>query len=208
MTKEKVSSTKPSDTEVQLFVRGATATRVLFKSASISSSLVTVYCSCSSFAKGQFCRHIWAGLLKAQKSYPDFFEGKTEIEKAEVIKTQAVKSGYKTSESQIQIQQILKKKQSEYQKLQYLKLKQYKKNEKNKLKKPEKNLQDLPIAVRQAIHYFSENGFTLGHPIDRTELGLAKKKLARVFHPDIGGSHKEILELNKFYEILSAFSKP
>ena len=42
-------------------------------------------------------------------------------------------------------------------------------------------------------------------PWDEEALKNAKKKLSRVFHPDIGGSHQESVDLNVNYDILIRF---
>ena len=66
---------------------------------------------------------------------------------------------------------------------------------------------ELPNAVKSALAYFNLNGFVLEESLDEDSINLARKKLSRVFHPDVGGTHAEILELNNNFDILFAFLK-
>jgi uncharacterized Zn finger protein len=64
-----------------------------------------------------------------------------------------------------------------------------------------------PSDVEQARQYFQANGFEMKQPFELSEIVDAKKQLSRVFHPDKGGSHDEILELNRNFQILSDYLK-
>jgi hypothetical protein len=64
-----------------------------------------------------------------------------------------------------------------------------------------------PSNVEQARQYFQANGFEMKQPFELSEIVDAKKQLSRVFHPDKGGSHDEILELNRNFQILSDYLK-
>lgn len=205
----KVTVSQLSDTELKGYVRASTSFKVSFKSETVASTRVYVSCSCPLSAKGQFCKHIWAVLLVAETKTPDFFDGKSEIEKA----SQAVASAEKATaakpknEAMVERQTALKQKQSDYRKEQYQKQKLRLKAEKRKAKGLAEDDDSYPVPVEEALKYFNENGFELRDNMTREAIGVATKKLARVFHPDVGGSHDEILELNKQAEILTKFSK-
>ena len=64
---------------------------------------------------------------------------------------------------------------------------------------------EFPPTIESALIYFSENGFPLTQPITEETLNNARKKLARIFHPDMGGKHDEAVDLNKNYDILTKF---
>lgn len=205
VTKGKVTLSRPSDTEIQSYVRAATSLRVKFKLKSINSDKVTVECTCPQFNKGQLCKHIWAALLVAQEKHPDFFEDKKELHRTPSI---TVKSPAKTqlSTTQAESKAAFLKKQSDYRKLNYQKQKQRLLKQKLGKRDSATEATQYPPSVESALKYFSNNGFDLRASMTKEAVGLAKKKLARLFHPDIGGSHSEILELNKFADILTKFS--
>lgn len=190
-------SARPSDTEVQSYIRGTTTYKSSFVLRSIGSSNIEAQCNCSAGAKGQLCKHIWAGLLKIEQNQSDFLDGKTSIEiSARSLASQpAAKVAYK-------------EKQNDYRKLQYqkqkLRLQQKKIASKNKSSEP---TFEPPFEVARALNFFSKNGFSVSIPVDISILNLAKKKLSRIFHPDTGGTHAEILELNKNFDVLMNFSK-
>ncbi|MFS4460991.1 SWIM zinc finger family protein [Bdellovibrio sp. HCB2-146] len=213
VSQRKVTVSQLSDTEVQSYVRGSKPFKVVFKSPRVDSNLVTVECNCPQSAKGQFCKHIWAALLVTAKQKPDFLEGKTEIEKA-TVEVQEKTPPSSTSKSKpasasasyAEKQAAFKQKQSDYRKAQYQKQKQRLKDIKNK----ERGIvidDSYPVPVEAALKYFSENGFELREQMNRVAIAAAKKQLARVFHPDLGGSHEESLELNRQAEILMKFAK-
>lgn len=181
-----------SDTSIQGYIKGVAAGRVTFTSTSIESNTFNANCSCPVSAKGQFCKHMWAVLLSTEANYPDFLTSKTNIEKIS-------KSNPK--------QDLYKEKQADYQKLQYQKQKLRAK--KMKLEKENKKFQEeapkLPDYAEGALAFFAQNGFPIERPIQEEALNNARKKLARVFHPDIGGSHEETVILNENYDILLNF---
>lgn len=198
VTKGKVSVSQLSDTEIQGYVRASTSFKVVFKSPSVASKAVLVDCTCPPFKKGQFCKHIWAALLVIEDKFPDFLESKTEILKKE------------HDEESDQVQSAYKLKQASYRKEQYQKQYQKQKERLKEIKKSKKNIPENPefsAPIEKALKFFLENGFPLRESLNEVAIGTAKKKLARVFHPDIGGSHDEILELNKHSDVLIKFSK-
>lgn len=204
----KTSVAQPSDTEVIVFIRVSSPLKVVLKSKSVSSNTLTVDCNCPAGKKGLLCKHIWAGLLATEQKNPDFFDSKTEIQKAEAVaKSSATEKSKPTAQSQAReaAQEAYKEKQTLYRKIQYqkqkLRQKQY------KLKKEQTEEVSFPREVEKALKYFSQNGFELRDSLSLENVGTAKKKLARIFHPDLGGSHEEIQELNKYSDVLTNYTQ-
>jgi hypothetical protein len=171
------STSAPSDTEVSGFVKGY---KVKLRSESITSSLIKAHCSCSK----KLCQHLWVVLQIALDKHPDFFNKKSDIEMDMKI---SAESAFKNN---------LRDQQNAYRKIQYQKIKQKLKDQKVV------KTQIYPAEVEKALKYFSENGFSFENPKDLEVIQASKKKLARVFHPDLGGSHDEIVQLNQNAEIL------
>mgnify|MGYP001576968981 CR=1 FL=1 len=192
VSKGKVSLSRPSDTEIQTYVRASTSFKVTFKCDSIESKILTVDCTCPLSKKGQFCKHIWASLLTIDEKNSDFLLSKTELHKSSQVREDS--------------QTSYKSKQDDYRKQQYQKQKQRLKEQKQSKKKIT-NSEEFPPAIETALKFFLDNGFALRESLTSEAVGLARKKLARVFHPDLGGSHSEILELNKFADVLTKFLK-
>lgn len=210
-TQGKVSIAQPSDTEIVAFIRISSPVKVSLKSKSVSSDTVFADCNCSVGKKDQFCKHVWAALLATEAKNPDFFEEKTEIEKisssapttaaAKTKPTQATTPSKAYEEKQAAYKEQQKEKQSLYRKIQYQKQKlRMNTLKKNKNKPPPKS--EFSREVEKALNYYSENGFELRESMNIETLATAKKKLARIFHPDRGGTHEEILELNSCSDIL------
>ncbi len=195
----KVSPSKPSDTEVCAYVRPSCRTKL--KSQAVESVILFAECDCASSRKGQFCKHLWAILLSTSEKYPDFLESKRDLQKPAAVESIA------QSKVQTPAQEAYKLKQSEYRKEQYQKQKARLKNQKQA--RSQKNVfvvSDFSPHIEAALKFFSENGFELRENMSKDAVGLAKKKLSRVFHPDVGGSHDEILTLNHYTEILLKFT--
>lgn len=228
ITKDKVTSSQPSDTEIQGYVKGSTAYKVSLKCDKVESPIIKADCNCSAAQKGNLCKHIWAVFVKTQKDHPDFLEEKNEIQKnhfnlnnlddvkaktsvnnkqsSQDNKTTFVKKSWQPSAEQIAKQEAFKAKQADYRKLQYqrqkLKLNQKKQQKKNQ---QNHNQSSAPRAVQTALLYFANNGFPLDEVLNSEEIRFAKKNLARIFHPDAGGTHDEALELNHHFEVLIKF---
>lgn len=210
-TQDKVSIAQPSDTEIIAYIRISSPFKVSLKSKSVSSDTLFADCNCPAGKKGLFCKHIWAALLATQKKNSDFFEEKTKLEKMKSVAQPTTKSNstdqstaYKEKQAAYKEQQ--KEKQSLYRKIQYQKQK-LRKNEFKKNKNDSAEQTSFPREVEKALFYFSKNGFELRESLNKDVITMAKKKLARVFHPDHGGSHEEFLELNNYSEVLMKFSK-
>ncbi len=215
----KVSSSQPSDTEILSYIKASTSFKVSLKSPSVESEIINVDCTCPASRKGQFCKHIWAAFMKVEQDHPDFLESKSEIQKHTQDSESANSSFQKKraentyrpqprplSQAQIDSQAAYKVKQAAYRKEQYQRKKEFLKSKKQANKKSTKTEKpELPSAVTNALNFFSENGFPMETPFTVEDIRLAKKKLSQVFHPDIGGSHHEILELNKNFEVLIRF---
>jgi hypothetical protein len=196
-----------SDNRIEGFGRGATAARVVLASESVSSSLFTVSCDCPSAGRGQLCKHIWGVLKITEVQHPDFLEAKEDLEN--VSKHQLTAKPSKAVSAQ------LKEKQAQLRQKQYQKIKEFKKKAKvaqKKASRSEFNIR-VPDDVEQALAYFAANGFATNDITgDITDdlmgdlsvdfFNVAKKKLSRVFHPDKGGSHEEMLTLNRHFDVI------
>lgn len=174
---QNVKTTSPSDTEVSGFVKGY---KVQLKSDSITSSAIKAQCSCSK----KMCQHLWAVIQLALQKHPDFFNQKSEII-----------MDLKPSADSV-FKKEMKDRQNQFRKAQYQKIKQKLKDQK------QIKSESYPESVEKALQYFSDNGFSFQSPHDIEVIQASKKKLARVFHPDLGGSHEEIVKLNQNAEIL------
>jgi uncharacterized Zn finger protein len=189
-TQEKVSLTSATDTTIHAFVKAAPPLKVVLSSEGIASHLFTAECSCPAGKKSQFCKHIWATLLSVAQKYPDFLTLKRVIEKS-------------TSPLDT-VQDAHKQRASEYRKEQYQKQKAQVKKEKRE-RESAVDPEMFPEEIATALRYFSLNGFPMPAGPSESVLSEAKRKLSRVFHPDKGGSHSEIIELNRHWETLMHF---
>lgn len=204
----KVSIQRPSDTEIVAHIRISPPLKVSLKLQSMASDKINVDCNCSAGKKGILCKHIWAALLATEAKNPDFLESKTKIERKENTSRSAEKDRpSEKSQAYEAKQQAFKEKQATYRKEQYQKQKQRLKNIKDakKTKYAEPERVEFPRDIEEALSFFSKNGIELRDAMKKEIVGSAKKKLARIFHPDFGGSHDEILDLNKYSEALLKF---
>lgn len=195
-SQSKVNLARTPETQVQAYIQGMTSTKITLQ-MSFDSPTISADCTCPVSKKGQLCKHIWATLLTTQDQRPEFLEGKTEIEKSSSDSTPTTfsKAPQRTlSQSQIDSRAAYKEKQSDYRKLQYQKQKNMRLNK--------KALPALSESVQFALDFFSENGFGREELQSVEDIQLAKKKLYRVFHPDVGGKHEDILEMNRYTEVL------
>lgn len=184
-SQDKISISSGSDTGIQAFVKAAPPYKVQLSSAEIGAESFTAACSCPDGSKGRLCKHIWATLLSVEGKYPDFLSAKRVIEKTSA-----------------------RPRASEYRKEQYQKAKLRAKAQKKSGSKRETSaaaVNAFPREVEAALAYFSANGFVLLPIPTETVLSEAKRKLSRVFHPDRGGSHDEIIELNRNSEVVLRF---
>ena len=195
----KVTISKPSALEVIAYVKPNF--RVSLKLESIQGGNLNADCNCTQSKKGELCKHIWAACVCVFEKSADFFEASTEILK----KDPEIRMTKPQSDAQIASKEAFKLKQETYRKEQYQKqkarAKEFKKNKKKTFEEPPA----FPRAVQIALDYFSQNGFSFENALNEIEISTARKKLARIFHPDIGGSHEEILELSNNTEILLKF---
>ncbi len=230
IAKDKVTSSQPSDTEIQGYVKGSTSYKVSLKCDKIESPIIIADCNCSAAKKGNLCKHIWAVFTKTRNDHSDFLESKTEIKKYDFnlinidnakAKNQAInnessqdkkitfiKKSWQPSTEQLAKQEAFKAKQADYRKLQYqkqkLKLNQQKQQRKNQQGHQQQH-SNVPQTVQTAKLYFANNGFPLDEILSADEIRGAKKNLARIFHPDAGGTHDEALELNHHFDVLMKF---
>lgn len=198
----KVSVTQHSDTEITAYVKPSF--KVSLKSTSIEGSRILVTCNCPDFKKERLCKHAWAAVLGAEDKSSDFMENKTEIEICTDAESKTKPSNNKRPENQAQIdaKAAYKAKQKEYSKQLYQKQKQRLKDIKTAKKKAPAVEPTFPKTIEKAFAYFLQNGFDLKISLNEESISRARKKLSRVFHPDISGTHEEILELNKNTDLL------
>lgn len=183
-----------SDTQIQGFVKAMPPRRVSLATSAISDHEITVSCSCRAGLSGSICKHIWTILLATEAKYPDFLDVKKTITIA-IAKTESTAR-----------QAPYKAKQAEFKKQQYEKQKQWAKNKKTGKKlKEEPPRERFPIAVENAFEFFSQNGFPMESSPAEDALKGAMKTLARIFHPDKGGTHEEAVILNSHYTTLIRF---
>ena len=204
VNKGQVALMRPTDTELLAYVRASTSLKVQLKSPSIESPLLTAFCNCPQGKKANLCKHIWATMVVVEEKNPDFFSGKTELTTAGAASAPEAQRP-RLSQTQIDSQAAYKLKQADYRKQQY----QLQKERAQKFKKAKTSKKPMtpvfPSHVVEALRYFSENGFAFDDSLNSEAVGLARKKLARIFHPDLGGSHDEILQLNRFTDVLIKF---
>lgn len=199
-----------SDTRLDAYIKASPPIKVSFSSDSVSAPVFTANCSCSAAKKGQLCKHIWATLLVASNNVTDFLESKIEISKksepmnSSLVGQELEESGKTNSKPahrfRNQKSEEFRLRQTEFRKRAYQNQKDRAKLYKAKLKtsKRQEDLEpksDYSSEVQQSLDYFSFNGFALNLPLTEESLKLAKRALAKVFHPDKGGSHKEMTEL-------------
>lgn len=196
-TQDKVSISSGSDTEIQAYVRVAPPFKVHFSAGDISSESFTAECSCPVAKKSRLCKHIWATLLCVELKYPDFLSAKQNVDLVD-----ASLGASATPESSFQASAKLRA--TEYRKEQYQKQKLRAKELKRGRSGGEnpKTSRTLSPDVESALAYFATNGFPMPDGPCELILAEAKRKLSRVFHPDRGGTHEEVVELNQYCEIL------
>lgn len=200
----KVSFSKPSSTEVVSYVKPNY--KVSLKLDSINGHGVNANCNCGPAKKGQLCKHIWAAFLAVSGQSSDFLDGVVEVIKnSPSAQAAAPKSEAQNISNEIYKlkQENFKLKQNAYRKEHYQKQKERAKEfKKKKSYKDTVETPSYPPLIQNALTYFSENGFSFEDSLNESSVLLARKKLSRIFHPDVGGSHDEILLLNKNSEVL------
>lgn len=207
LAKGQVALAHPSDTEALCWVRTSTPFKVIFKSDSIDNPVVIASCTCPSAKKGQLCKHQWACLVLVEEKNPDFFASKKELQAKVTEPSSAPAQKQNFSSRRAAAQEAYKAKQADYRKQQYQVQKERLKDSKNTQKPSQQSRSKYPPEIEQALHYFSQNGFVFEEELTSESVSTARKKLARIFHPDRGGSHDEILELNRFTDILLKFAE-
>lgn len=213
-SQDKVSIANGSDTSIEAFVRVAPPLKVRLSTEAIESEAFAASCTCPAGKKGRFCKHVWATLLCVEEKYPDFLSAKQVIEKpsaapesSEPLEAAEEEKARSFSEKQESYKAAAKERASLYRKVQYQKQKLRKKQQKLNRQGREAPVETsvFPPEVDAALSYFSLNGFPMPAGPEEEVLAEAKKKLSRVFHPDKGGSHAEIIELNRNVELLFEF---
>lgn len=191
--KDLVVISSASDTNVSAFIKGSSACRVSLTADQVAAPTLSTNCTCPQARKGELCKHVWAVLLKLEEKGADFLEGKSEV----------LAPGQQSSPAD----NAREAKAEEYKILQRQKIK-----DRNKEKREQKKRTDRtapashPAHVQESLNYFSANGFRL-EELDIPNLQNARKILARVFHPDKGGTHEEVLELNEHFHRVEDYLK-
>jgi uncharacterized Zn finger protein len=212
---DKVSIPSGSDTSINAYIRVSPPLRVQLASEGIEAESLTADCNCPAGKKGRLCKHVWAALLAVEEEHPDFLHGKTSVEKV-TVSAQARAAAAPTERALASAKKheeyaaASKARAAEYRKAQYQRAKERAKERSRgrpskKEAPPEVSLVAMPPEVEAACAYFLQNGFPMvpGPSIDA--VAEAKKKLSRVFHPDKGGTHEEITELNQHWEAIVAY---
>jgi hypothetical protein len=188
-----VSLSGSSDTQALAYIRFKGNHRASVSTRGLNCTTIRASCTCTKAKKGRLCHHIWATILKLGSIDSDFLANKTEVFTTE-------------PETESAAHQEAKKRQQDFKK----KVKEQNKARRDKIKQEKRQAKSTvatkyPEDVEAALRYFSENGFDLAQCPSRDALESAKKSLARVFHPDLGGTHEEVLELHKNFEVLAQF---
>ena len=189
--KDLVVISSASDTDVRAFVKGSSSCRVVLQAEEVDAPAFTSTCSCPQGRKGDLCKHIWSVLLKLEENGADFLNGKVE----------AVEPGKKAN----LVDQTRQLKQAEYKTQQREKVKARNKEIGQRKKREERGPRfTYPAPVQESLDFFASHGFPLDD-LDMAALMNARKLLSRVFHPDKGGSHEEVLEMNAHFDVLSGY---
>lgn len=180
-----------SDTSVSAFIKDSSGARVNLTADEVAAPALAAKCSCTHARNGDLCKHIWAVLFKLEQTDADFLQGKEEV--------------LSPSQSSSPAEAARQAKAEEYKTAQRQKLKERNKEIREKKKRAERGPQfSYPALVQESLDYFSAQGFPLDE-LDLATLQNARKLLSRVFHPDKGGTHDEILELNRHYDRLEQY---
>ncbi len=205
LAKSKVTLSSGSETTIQVYVKTSPVTTVLLTSAGITSESFTVKCSCPAGKKRQFCKHVWAALLVAEKEKPDFLSLKRDIEISNEKSAEAVRPVRVDLDRRRDFEKAAKERAAKYRKEEYQKNKERVKHWKQS--KSAVRVNEFSPEIEAALRYFAKNGFPMPNGPDAQAVALAKRKLSRVFHPDSGGSDAEITELNHFCDLALQFKK-
>ena len=203
----KVSIQNSTDNEIHAYVRGTPLSKVRFWTRAVGNPSFFAQCSCPMSGKSQFCKHVWATLLCAEQKASSFLHGKESITKPSDFEG----DGAAASAASIVIEKrkaVAKERAAEYRKSQYERQKLHAKTfKKGRTIGGLPSQPSWPPEVVDALVYFSLNGFSMLQGPSEAELGEAKLKLSRVFHPDKGGTNEEAVELNRNCELLLRFLK-
>ena len=136
---------------------------------------------------------MWATVLKLESMESDFLACRSEIE---------IAAAKPESDAAL----AAKARQADYKQLR----KDLNKARKEKLRLGKKQALSgttiaYPLEVETALTYFSDNGFELSDSLEIENVAAARKTLSRIFHPDKGGTHEEILTLNENYDALASY---
>jgi uncharacterized Zn finger protein len=191
LRKDLVVISSASETDVRAFVKGSSSCRVSLSAEEVDTTAFTSTCTCPQARKGELCKHVWAVLLKLQENDADFLNEKIEV----------VSAGVKSNPGE----DARLAKQQKFKSQQKLKLKERNKEIRQRKKLERRGARiEFPEPVRESLDYFKANGFPLDG-LNLPALIVARKRLSLVFHPDKGGNHEEVLELNSHFEVLQSY---
>lgn len=198
----RVSLAGNANIEAQVQDKGRKMVR--FAIDSQAPSTVNASCSCWKPGRAQFCLHLWSSLRALETHYPEASASWKELNlKPEEDAGQAAR---------LEKAQLLRSRQADYRKAAYEKSKERNRAFSQKIKPAAANSsahsanssrEKLAEPTQNALKYFSLNGFEFAYPLDLAALNAAKKLLSRVFHPDRGGTHEEMLTLHHHFDVLS-----
>jgi hypothetical protein len=191
--KNAVFISQSSETLVRAFVKSAGQGKVTLTAEEVDSAEILAQCTCTAAKKGTLCRHIYASILKLEDSGADFLLNKEFVSAGQAAPPSARESAFQD-------------KQAAYKEAQKERLKDRAKEIKERKRGDRaQSTVSYPQEFGAALAYFSQNGFALEKELDFEHIEAARRQLARVFHPDKGGSHDEILELNRQFEVLTDY---
>jgi len=194
LRKDLVFISSASDTDVRALVKSSVPCRVKLTADQVAAPSFASTCTCPASRKGDLCKHTWAVLLKLEEMAADFLEGKVEVLNVKSQTVSAADQARQAKRESFKIQQRQRQKE---------RTKDIRKEKKRHQRGPRFT---YPPAVQEAIDFFRANGFPL-EEINMPQILNARKILARVFHPDKGGAHEEVLALNANFEILEDYLK-
>lgn len=212
-----------SDTDVRAWIKVSGSPRLSFSAEAVGSQKCFAVCTCKDGSKRKTCKHMWSVLRQLEANGADFLEGKLDVElnpaqaqvhpqvHAEAQSTSPPSNGGLSDAKAraASFRETLKAKKREADRALRARLRQEKRDKRLAHRRGGQGQSSseviYPVLVEEARTYFVKNGFLLSGTINEEDLNQARKSLARVFHPDRGGTHEESLELNRYFEILVDF---
>ena len=182
-----------SDQAIGALVKQGTGYRVTLEASPLSLDLINATCSCSRGKKGRPCPHVAAAINGIEDKQPEFLIGRKQI---------TFSTAEPVAPSAFQVAQTERRRaHADVQKERAREMRRTRRME----SRGQEPIPDFPPEIAAALEYFKINGFDLAKNLTEATLREARTVLARVFHPDRGGAHQEMLELNDQFERVRAF---